>query len=167
MRIRRLCAAAFCLTLAAVTGTALPAAASQTTAAGPALVRPMAYSPAGCTLHAGRRPHIQTSPKHKGERWADAFEFTSCKRNVSTLYLSVSLYKTDLFGSYFEGNVHHTVHGKKYVASSPEVKCSNDTQSTNFFAISYSYSIESGKTYSAEGTSPTVSLKCGTPGGSG
>jgi hypothetical protein len=167
MRIRRISAVTFCLMLAVIAGTALPAAASQTSAASPALVKPMAYSPAGCVLHAGRRPHIQTSPKHKGERWADAFEFTSCKRTVGTLYLSVSLYKTDLLGSYFEGNVHHTVHSKKYVASSPEVKCKNDTQTTHFFAISYSYSIEGGKTYSAEGSSPTVALKCGTPGGSG
>ncbi len=167
MRFRRFCAATFCLTLAAVAVTAIPAAADQTPTTGSALVKPMAYSPAGCTLHGGRRPHIQTSPKHKGERWADAFEFTSCKRNVGTLYISVSLYKTDLLGSYFEGNVHYTVHNKKYVAASPEVKCRNDTQATDFYAVSYSYSIESGKTYSAEGTSPTVSLKCGTPGGSG
>jgi hypothetical protein len=170
MRVHRSAILIFCVALAGIFGIAVPvnaATTSRSISASPAAASPMATSPAKCKLHGGRDPHIQTSSKHKGERWADAFEFTSCKRRVSTLYLSVSLYKTDLLGSYFEGNVSHKVHNKDYVASSPEVKCKNDTQTTDFYAISYSYSIEGGKTYTAEAATRTIPLKCGTPGGSG
>jgi hypothetical protein len=170
MRIRRSATVIFCVVLAATFGTVVPASAATASRSGPAspavAARPMAISPAKCVLHGGRDPHIQTSNKHPGEHWADAFEFTSCKRKVPTLYLSVSLYKTDFLGSYFEDNVHHKVHNKDYVASSPEVKCVNVKQTTNFYAISYSYSIEGGKTYSAEAATRTIPLKCGTPGGS-
>jgi hypothetical protein len=172
MYVRRSATIIFCAALAGVFGIAIPVNAataprSTSTSASPAAASPLAFSPAKCRLHGGRDPHIQTSDKHKGERWADANEFTACKRKVPTLYLSVSLYKTDLLGSYFEDNVHHKVNNKDYVASSPEVKCSNDKQTTDFYAISYSYSIEGGKTYSAEAATRTIPLKCGTPGGSG
>jgi hypothetical protein len=155
--------------LAAVPGTALATTArpahAQTSDRATIASRPMETSPAKCELHFARKPHIQTSDKHKGERWADAFEFASCKRKVSTLYLSVSLYKDDFLGFYYEDSVRHTVHDKDYVASSPEVKCTS-SKSTTFYAISYAYSIESGKKYSAEGQSPSATLDCGTPGGS-
>lgn len=125
---------------------------------------PGAYSPSGCILNTGNYPHLAASARY-GD--AKVFETTRCKRNVPVLYISVALYKTDFLGYYFESSGSNRNYNKDNVGAGASKTCSNRTQDTTFFGIAYSYSLEDGKTYSAEGSSPSKTLKCGTPGGAG
>ena len=125
------------------------------------------YSPAKCYLRYWAKPHVPT--KSYSPEWVKVFEFTACKRPVARLYIIVSLYKTDsnpFSPLYLEESTHHTVYDKDYVAAGPAIKCRNHTQTTHFLGISKATSLENGVLYSAEGSSGTEPLKCGTPGGS-
>ncbi len=129
-----------------------------------AFASPQAYSPAGCRLYVSNYPHLAKSLSYSGVK---VFESASCTYPVSKLYFSVSLYKTDFWGSYYESNGSNTNYYSTYVGAGAGVYCSDLTQNTTFYGVAYSYSQEGGITYSDEGVSPSVTLKCGTPGGWG
>jgi hypothetical protein len=132
-------------------------------ATGSASAPQLAYSPAGCVLNTGNRPHIARTYNYQGVK---VFEDTTCRYSVDRLYISVSLFKTDFFGDYYEDTGKNTNYDSDEVGAGVGVKCINFTQSTTFFGVAYSYSIEGGQTYYAEGVSPSNTLMCGTSGGS-
>lgn len=141
----------------------VPLTAPSHSATAPSSAAPLAYSPAGCVLYTGNYPHFASSLNYQGVK---VFESTSCQYPADTLYISVSLYKTDFFGDYYESNGNNTNYYSTYVGAGASKYCSNFTQNTTFFGTAYSYSQEGGHTYSAQGTSPSQTLTCGTPGGS-
>jgi len=129
----------------------VPLTAPAHSATGAASAAPLAYSPAGCVLYTGNYPHFAQSLNYQGVK---VFESTSCQYPVDTLCISVSLYKTDFFGDYYESNGNNTNYYSTYVGAGASKYCSNFTQNTTFFGTAYSYSQEGGQTYSAQGTSP-------------
>jgi len=141
----------------------VPLTAPTHSATGSASAPQLAYSPAGCELYTGNYPHFARSLDYRGVK---VFASTSCQYRVDTLYISVSLYKTDFFGDYYESTGKNKNYYSDKVGAGAPQDCSNFTQNTTFFGIAYSYSQEGGQTYSAEGVTPSRTLKCGTPGGS-
>lgn len=92
------------------------------------------------------------------------FYNVNCLYPVATLYIQVALYKAAFFGPYQENTGYNTNHLESYVAAGAGIYCSNFTQATTFWGTAYAYSIDGGVTYSAEGTGPSATLDCGTPG---
>ncbi len=144
-------------------GSAAPLRAAVNSASTtPNAATPQAYSPAGCVINLMGLPHWAQSMNWNGVK---IFLSTNCQYPVQTLYISVSLYKTDFWGSYYEANGSNTNYWATSVGAGAGVYCSNFSQWTTFYGVAYSYSQENGTTYSSEGSSRSRSLQCGTPGG--
>jgi len=141
-----------------------PSAGSVSMASIPlTVVGTSATGPDNCNLYVGNYPHISTTYKRWGVK---VFEEVTCDAAPPKQYISVTLYKDTCCGAYLEGSDSNTNYNQLKVGAGGAVDCSNLDQDTTFWGVASAYSIQhDGRQYSAEGQSPSATLKCGTPGG--
>jgi hypothetical protein len=134
----------------------IPLTAIDTNSTGPG-------GPDNCNLYVGNYPHISTTLKRSGVK---VFEEVTCDAAPPKQYISVTLYKDTCCGAYLEGSGTNTNYHELKVGASGAVDCTNLAQDTTFWGVASAYSIQhDGRQYSAEGQSPSATLRCGTPGG--